>query len=106
MFGYVLSNLTAPVPLEPMLPVPALPIPPVGFQVVRDPTTGQFFVFPTTQFGKCSRAYILQQQKALLSITLGNLSRKRMRLQNIRANLDEKFASIFTKHFVQNLLTI
>lgn len=72
MFGYVLSNLTAPVPLEPMLPVPALPIPPVGFQVVRDPTTGQFFVFPTTQYGKCSRAYILQQHYFFI-ITLGNL---------------------------------
>ncbi|XP_059621310.1 protein winged eye isoform X2 [Phlebotomus argentipes] len=35
----------APVPMESMLP---MPIPPVGFQLVRDPSTGQFLFLPTT----------------------------------------------------------
>ncbi|XP_055676590.1 protein winged eye isoform X2 [Lutzomyia longipalpis] len=34
-----------PVPMESMLP---MPIPPVGFQLVRDPNTGQFLFLPTT----------------------------------------------------------
>ncbi|XP_035895229.1 protein winged eye isoform X3 [Anopheles stephensi] len=34
----------APVPMESMLPMP--PIPPVGFQLVRDPTTGQILFLP------------------------------------------------------------
>ncbi|EAT49004.1 AAEL000015-PA [Aedes aegypti] len=36
----------APVPMESMLPMP--PMPPVGFQLVRDPTTGQILFLPTT----------------------------------------------------------
>ncbi|XP_053696317.1 protein winged eye isoform X2 [Sabethes cyaneus] len=36
----------APVPMESMLPMP--PIPPVGFQLVRDPSTGQILFLPTT----------------------------------------------------------
>lgn len=31
-------------PVEQMLPMP----PPVGFQLVRDPTTGQILIVPTT----------------------------------------------------------
>lgn len=38
--------VSASVPVEPMLPMP-----PVGFQLVRDPTTGQFLFFPTTTIG-------------------------------------------------------
>ncbi|XP_055605343.1 protein winged eye-like isoform X3 [Uranotaenia lowii] len=34
----------APLPVEPMLPMP----PPVGFQLVRDPSTGQILFLPTT----------------------------------------------------------
>lgn len=36
----------APVPMESMLPMP--PMPPVGFQLVRDPSTGQILFLPTT----------------------------------------------------------
>ncbi|XP_055548947.1 protein winged eye isoform X3 [Wyeomyia smithii] len=36
----------APVPMESMLSMP--PIPPVGFQLVRDPSTGQILFLPTT----------------------------------------------------------
>ncbi|XP_058446655.1 protein winged eye isoform X3 [Malaya genurostris] len=36
----------APLPMESMLPMP--PIPPVGFQLVRDPGTGQILFLPTT----------------------------------------------------------
>ncbi|XP_053667558.1 protein winged eye [Anopheles marshallii] len=35
----------APVPMESMLPMPPIP-PPVGFQLVRDPTTGQILFLP------------------------------------------------------------
>ncbi|XP_055643435.1 protein winged eye isoform X3 [Toxorhynchites rutilus septentrionalis] len=35
-----------PLPVESMLPLP--PIPPVGFQLVRDPSTGQILFLPTT----------------------------------------------------------
>lgn len=38
--------VTAPVPMESMLPMP--PMPPVGFQLVRDPSTGQILFLPTT----------------------------------------------------------
>ncbi|XP_044731494.1 protein winged eye isoform X2 [Chrysoperla carnea] len=47
----------APVPMEPMLPVP-VPMPPVGFQLVRDPTTGHFFVIPTTSFDQLQQAVV------------------------------------------------
>ncbi|XP_021705232.1 flocculation protein FLO11-like isoform X2 [Aedes aegypti] len=40
------SMKKAPVPMESMLPMP--PMPPVGFQLVRDPTTGQILFLPTT----------------------------------------------------------
>lgn len=36
----------APIPMESMLPMP--PIPPVGFQLVRDPGNGQILFLPTT----------------------------------------------------------
>ncbi|CAH1986034.1 unnamed protein product [Acanthoscelides obtectus] len=38
---------TASVPVEPMVPLP-VPMPPVGFQLVRDPTTGGLLLLPTT----------------------------------------------------------
>ncbi|KAK9883443.1 hypothetical protein WA026_001620 [Henosepilachna vigintioctopunctata] len=37
----------APVPMESMVPLP-VPMPPVGFQLVRDPTSGGFLLLPTT----------------------------------------------------------
>lgn len=37
----------APVPMESMVPLP-VPMPPVGFQLVRDPTTGGLILLPTT----------------------------------------------------------
>ncbi|KAJ8923133.1 hypothetical protein NQ315_001686 [Exocentrus adspersus] len=37
----------APVPVEPMVPLP-VPMPPVGFQLVRDPSTGGLLLLPTT----------------------------------------------------------
>ncbi|XP_065078047.1 protein winged eye isoform X2 [Ochlerotatus camptorhynchus] len=36
----------APLPMESMLPMP--PMPPVGFQLIRDPSTGQILFLPTT----------------------------------------------------------
>ncbi|XP_060522876.1 protein winged eye isoform X2 [Cylas formicarius] len=38
----------APVPVEPMVPLPVPSMPPVGFQLVRDPTTGGLLLLPTT----------------------------------------------------------
>ncbi|XP_062559159.1 protein winged eye [Armigeres subalbatus] len=40
------SMKKAPIPMESMLPMP--PMPPVGFQLVRDPSTGQILFLPTT----------------------------------------------------------
>ncbi|XP_045477798.1 protein winged eye isoform X2 [Harmonia axyridis] len=37
----------APVPMESMVPLP-VPMPPVGFQLVRDPTSGGLLLLPTT----------------------------------------------------------
>ncbi|KAL3274606.1 hypothetical protein HHI36_015987 [Cryptolaemus montrouzieri] len=37
----------APVPMESMVPLP-VPMPPVGFQLVRDPSSGGFLLLPTT----------------------------------------------------------
>lgn len=42
--------VVAPVPMEPMVPLP-VPMPPVGFQLVRDPTTGGLLLLPTTGIG-------------------------------------------------------
>lgn len=42
--------IQASLPVESMVP---MPIPPVGFQLVRDPSTGQFIFLPTaTSLGK------------------------------------------------------
>ena len=38
-------EILASLPVESMVP---MPIPPVGFQLVRDPSTGQFIFIPTT----------------------------------------------------------
>ncbi|KAH1016854.1 hypothetical protein HUJ04_008018 [Dendroctonus ponderosae] len=38
----------APVPMEPMVPLPVPTIPPVGFQLVRDASTGGLLFLPTT----------------------------------------------------------
>uniref|UniRef100_A0A182J8R4 Uncharacterized protein n=1 Tax=Anopheles atroparvus TaxID=41427 RepID=A0A182J8R4_ANOAO len=38
------ATLSAPLPMESMLPMP--PLPPVGFQLVRDPSTGQILFLP------------------------------------------------------------
>ncbi|XP_018326455.1 uncharacterized protein LOC108737835 [Agrilus planipennis] len=38
----------ATLPVEPMLPLPALPVPPVGVQLVRDPSSGHLLLLPTT----------------------------------------------------------
>ncbi|XP_058823664.1 protein winged eye isoform X3 [Topomyia yanbarensis] len=42
----VCTPLKAPLPMDSMLSMP--PIPPVGFQLVRDPSTGQILFLPTT----------------------------------------------------------
>ncbi|XP_019771532.2 protein winged eye isoform X4 [Dendroctonus ponderosae] len=44
--SFVISH--APVPMEPMVPLPVPTIPPVGFQLVRDASTGGLLFLPTT----------------------------------------------------------
>lgn len=36
---------------EPVMPFP-VPMPPVGFQLVRDPSSGHFLLIPTASIGK------------------------------------------------------
>ncbi|KAL1497393.1 hypothetical protein ABEB36_008371 [Hypothenemus hampei] len=38
----------APIPVESMVPLPVPTMPPVGFQLIRDPTSGGIFLLPTT----------------------------------------------------------
>ncbi|GAB0099240.1 Protein winged eye [Sergentomyia squamirostris] len=53
-----------PVPMESMLP---MPIPPVGFQLVRDPNTGQFLFLPTTTtIEKICISYLEPLQQAVV----------------------------------------
>ncbi|XP_022916406.1 golgin subfamily A member 6-like protein 22 isoform X2 [Onthophagus taurus] len=41
-------TVCAPLPMEPIVPM-SVPIPPVGFQLVRDPTTGGLLLLPTSE---------------------------------------------------------
>ncbi|XP_066137467.1 protein winged eye isoform X1 [Euwallacea fornicatus] len=56
----------AAVPVEPMVPMPVPTMPPVGFQLVRDPTTGGLLLLPTTsgigQFPRLAFPYATKQQ--------------------------------------------
>ncbi|KYB26014.1 protein winged eye isoform X2 [Tribolium castaneum] len=47
----------APVPMEPMVPLP-VPMPPVGFQLVRDPSTGGLLLLPTTGIEPLQQAVV------------------------------------------------
>nr|CAH7723316.1 unnamed protein product [Callosobruchus chinensis] len=48
---------TTSVPVEPMVPLP-VPMPPVGFQLVRDPTTGGLLLLPTTGIESLQQAVV------------------------------------------------
>lgn len=47
----------AALPMEPMVPMP-VPVPPVGVQLVRDPTTGHLLLLPTTGIEQVQQAVV------------------------------------------------
>ncbi|KAJ8972036.1 hypothetical protein NQ314_000419 [Rhamnusium bicolor] len=62
----------APVPVEPMVPLP-VPMPPVGFQLVRDPTTGGLLLLPTTGIEPLQQAVVWPSYSQHSSVLLPSL---------------------------------
>ncbi|KAG5899192.1 hypothetical protein JTB14_026945 [Gonioctena quinquepunctata] len=63
----------APLPVEPMVPLP-VPLPPVGFQLVRDPTTGGLLLLPTTGIEQFQQAVVWPSYQQPSSVLLPSLS--------------------------------
>lgn len=67
-FLFIFVEILASLPVESMVP---MPIPPVGFQLVRDPSTGQFIFIPTTTaLGKSFFSLFTTNLTKLLIFTL------------------------------------
>ncbi|XP_018573680.1 protein winged eye isoform X2 [Anoplophora glabripennis] len=62
----------APVPVEPMVPLP-VPMPPVGFQLVRDPTTGGLLLLPTAGIEPLQQAVVWPSYSQPSSVLLPSL---------------------------------